>query len=83
MADLPPEQLRTVFRQTVEEYVKLKPTDLSKQDFKDAIQATSNWLDDNAASYLNALPAKFRNNAPISIIGALLAFVALIKSGNR
>ena len=76
---LTPQQVRTVYRDLTDQYLKDKPADLTKDDFKAAIAAADAWIDANAVSFNLALPPAFRTAATASQKASLLAFVALTK----
>lgn len=82
MAKLTNPQIQEVFNLIVRDYLNDKPVDIVKKDFKDAIQAADNWIDDNALAFNAILPLPFRVNASVATKAALLAFVTLRK-GNR
>lgn len=54
-------------------------TGLLKSDLKAAVDATDQWVDDNAISYNSALPLAFRTNATPSQKSLLLVGVVLMR----
>lgn len=48
---------------------------VTKADMRAAINAADDWRDTNAASYNNALPAAFKNNASAKQKALLLMYV--------
>lgn len=61
------EQMKKAFPRMVDEYVKSKPCDLTKQDFKDALNAIDDWLELPATKQTinNLFPTNFKNNASV------------------
>lgn len=52
---------------------------ITKDDLQAAINAADDWLNSNAASFNNSLPATFKNNATVGQKGFLLACVTLAR----
>jgi len=52
---------------------------ITKTELRAAIVATDAWVDANAASYNNALPVIFRNNASLQQKSLLLIAVILMR----
>ena len=53
----------------------------SKADLRDAVNATDAWIDDNAASYVAALPQPFRGQSTGTQKTILFCIVALRRAG--
>lgn len=73
MALLPLDDLLSV----AGEFASQSTVPLSKPDYKEALAAADAWLQDNAASFNTALPAKARANLAVRQKAMILALVAL------
>ncbi len=73
------EEISNVFIQMVRAYIKTRPADMLKQDFKDAVVAAEQWTIDNEGSFNTALPATFKANATTTEKALLLAYVLSVK----
>lgn len=62
------EQMQKAFPRMVDEYVKDKPCDLTKKDFKDALNAIDDWLNLPATKTTinNLFPANFKAKASVN-----------------
>lgn len=54
---------------------------LTKADYRAAVDAADAWVDANAASFNNALPAAFKNNASTAQKALLLMLVTARRFG--
>ena len=52
---------------------------VNKQDLKDAIDATDQWIDDNQSSYNSALPEPAKSNLTLAQKTLLFCAVALMR----
>jgi len=63
----------------VREYIKTRPADMVKADFKNAVIAAEAWTTDNEASFNTALPEPFKSKATTTEKALLLAYVLSVK----
>lgn len=56
-------------------------SDFDTNALSDALAAADGWIDANAGSYNNALPAAFRTNATVQQKTLLFCYVALKRAG--
>lgn len=52
---------------------------VQKSDLQEAVDAADQWVDDNSASFNNALPVTFRTNASTGQKSLLLVAVVLMR----
>lgn len=54
---------------------------ITKTQLRAAVDATDQWIEDNQASFNNALPTPFRTNASLAQKTFLFCYVAMRRSG--
>jgi hypothetical protein len=83
MAILPAQDRFRVFAQYMREgFAVLGRTDFSKPELSAAVDAAAQWVDDNRASFNNALPAGFRTKAT-NLQKAFLLFSVVAREVGR
>jgi hypothetical protein len=81
MAELSEETRQQIWRGVMRWWSKENETvaGVTKSDIRDAIDATDEWIDDNQASYNQALPDAARNNLTQAQKTLLFCAVALAR----
>ena len=54
-------------------------SNMNKQDIRDAVDATDQWIDDNQGAFNSALPVNFRTNATLDQKTLMFCAVALMR----
>lgn len=84
MALLPDSDRLKIWRALMREWSNLREScNFLKQHLSDAVNATDQWIEDNQASYNNALPAQFRNNATVAQKTLLFCYVAMKRASRK
>jgi hypothetical protein len=58
-----------------------EPAAFTKADLRAALDATDDWIDDNAAAFNSALPQPFRSQASATQKTLLFCYVAMRRRG--
>lgn len=83
MPALTEEQKRRVWRSFIERWIanQADPCEWTKADLAATAAAINDWIDSNATSFNNALPAAFRTTATAQEKAAFFVYVVSLRAG--